>query len=213
MRGLRVLSVVLMSLVVTGCAIGNRYAYHTIIADPRLAGTTAVGVATHDQREYVRSGGKDPQFVGLQRGGFGNPFDVRTKDDKPLADGMTTAIVNTLSGKGFRAQSVVLAHSVSPDEARQRLLRAGTDRALLLTVKEWKSDAVMRIGLTYDVTMTVLDRAGKVLAEKRLEGDKEVLGAAGLPSAVGEVVGKAFKAKLEALLDDPAIAAALRGGS
>jgi hypothetical protein len=213
MRGLRVLGVALISLVVTGCAIGNRYAYHTIIADPRVAGTTAIGVATHDQREYVRSGSKDPQFVGLQRGGFGNPFDVRTEDDKPLADGMTTAIVNTLNRKGFRSQSVVVAHSVSPDEARQRLLRAGTDRALLLTVKEWKSDAVMRIGLTYDVTMTVLDRAGQVLAEKRLGGDKEVLGAAGLPSAVGEVVGKAFKAKLEALLDDPAIAGTLRGGS
>ena len=30
---------------------------------------------------------------------------------------------------------------------------------------------------------------------------------------VGEVVGKAFKTKIETLLDDPAIAVALRGGS
>src|SRR2546430_12859124 len=36
------------------------------------------------------------QFVGLQRGGYGNPFDVRTKGDGPLADAMTTALVNTL---------------------------------------------------------------------------------------------------------------------
>jgi hypothetical protein len=212
MQGTRVLGIVLLAWLATGCAIGNRYAYHTIIADPKVAGTTAVGVATHDEREYVRSGSKDPQFVGFQRGGFGNPFDVRTEGDKPLAENMTTSIVNSLNKKGFRAQSVVVAHSVSPEEARQRLLRAGGDRALLLTIKEWKSDAVMRIGLSYDVTMTVLDPTGKVLAEKRLQGDKEVLGAAGLPSAVGEVVGKAFKAKLETLLDDPAIAAALRGG-
>lgn len=203
----------LLALVVSGCAIGNRYAYHTIVADPQLTGAAAVGVATHDQREYIRSGSKDPQFVGYQRGGFGNPFDVRTEDDKPMAEAMTTSIVNTLMRKGFRTRPVIVAHSLSSDEARQRLLRADAARMLLLTVQEWKSDAVMRIGLTYDVTMTVLDRAGTVLAEKRIQGDKEVLGAAGLPSGVGEVVGKAFKAKLEQLLDDPAITTALRSGS
>ena len=99
-----------VAVLLTGCAIGNRYAYQSVVANPQLSGTTAVGVATHDQREYVRSGSKDPQFVGLQRGGFGNPFDVRTADDKPLADAMTTALVNTLNKKGFRAQP--LGHSV-----------------------------------------------------------------------------------------------------
>jgi hypothetical protein len=74
-------------------------------------------VTTHDQRDYVRSGSKDAQFVGLQRGGFGNPFDVRTADDKPLADAMTTALVNTLATKGFRAQPEIVAHSVAAAEA------------------------------------------------------------------------------------------------
>ena len=63
-----------VAVLLTGCAIGNRYAYQSVVANPQLSGTTAVGVATHDQREYVRSGSKDPQFVGLQRGGYGNPF-------------------------------------------------------------------------------------------------------------------------------------------
>jgi len=208
----RILWVMLLGLAAGGCAIGNRYAYHTVVANPMLSGTTAVAVATHDERSDIVKGKKSPQFVGYQRGGFGNPFDVKTEDDKPLAENMTTALVTTLTRKGFRAQPVIVAHSTSADEARQRLIRAGADRALLLTIKEWESDAVFRIGLTYDVAMTVLDRDGKLLAEKRLEGQKEVLGAAGLPSAVGEVVGKTFKTKLEQLLDDPAIAAALRGG-
>src|SRR6266850_4068485 len=91
-----------VAMVASGCAVGNRYAYHTVVASPQVSGSTAVAVAALDQREYVRSGDKPPQFVGVQRGGFGNPFDVRTGDDKPLADAMTTALVNTLAKRGFR---------------------------------------------------------------------------------------------------------------
>jgi hypothetical protein len=202
-----------VTLLASGCAIGNRYAYHTVVANPTVSGTGAVAVAAHDQRAEVLSGSKAPQFVGFQRGGFGNPFDVKTVSDRPLAEDMTTVLVSTLTQKGFRARPIVVVHSVSPADVRKQLLGAGADRALVLTLKEWKSDAVMRIGLSYDVTLTVLDRGGTVLAEKRLDGDKEVLGAAGMPSGVGEVVGKALKTKLEQLLDDPAISAALRGGS
>jgi hypothetical protein len=205
-----VLVVPLVAVALTGCAIGNRYAYQSVVASPQLSGTAAVSVATHDQREYVRSGSKDPQFVGLQRGGFGNPFDVRTADDKPFADAVTTALVNTLTKKGFRAQPVSVAHSVTPDAARQQAMRVGADRALVLTLQEWKSDAALRVGLTYDMTMTVLDRTGTVLAEKRLQGHDN-LGAASLPSQVGEVVAAAFKTKLEQLLDDSDVAWALRG--
>ena len=202
----------LVSVVLTGCAIGNKYAYQSVVASPQVSGTSAVSVATHDQREYVRSGSKDPQFVGLQRGGFGNPFDVRTADDKPLADAMTTALVNTLAKKGFRAQPVIVAHSMAADAARQQAVRAGADRAVVLTLQEWKSDTAMRVRLLYDMTMTVLDSKGTVLAEKRLQGD-DTLGAANLPSQVGEIVAAAFKTKLELLLDDPGVAAALRGGA
>src|SRR2546428_9600965 len=91
MKKLAVLVQLAGVLLLSGCAIGNRYAYQTVVASPQVSGTTAVSIATYDQREYVRSGTKDPQFVGLQRGGYGNPFDVRTEGDRPLADAMTTA--------------------------------------------------------------------------------------------------------------------------
>jgi len=205
-----VVVVPLIALTLTGCAVGNRYAYQGVVASPQVSGTSAVTVATHDQRDYVRSGSKEPQFVGMQRGGFGNPFDVRTADDKPLADAMTTALVNTLAKKGFRAQPVIVAHSLAAADARQQALRAGADRAVVLTLQEWKSDTAMRVRLLYDMTMTVLDKTGAVLAEKRLQGDDN-LGAASLPSQVGDIVAAAFKTKLEQLLDDPGVAGALRG--
>ena len=201
--------VLFVAVMASGCAVGNRYAYHTVVASPQVSGTTALSVATHDQRDYVRTGSKPPQFVGLQRGGFGNPFDVKTEEDKPLADAMTTALVNTLTRKGFRAQPVVIAHSATVPDARRQVIGTAGDRALLLTLTEWKSDTAMRVGLNYDMTLVVLDRSGAVLAEKRLQG-QDNLGAATLPSQVGGMVSAAFKTKLEQLLDDPAIATALR---
>lgn len=169
-------------------------------------------VATHDQREYVRSGDKDPDFVGLQRGGFGNPFDVRTADDRPMADGMTTAIVSTLARKGFQAQPVALTHTLSAPDVRQRIAEAGAERGVLLTLREWKSDTALRVGLTYDITLSVLDRTGAVLAEKALQG-RDNLGPILVPSDAERAVAGAFKTKLEQLLDDRKVSAALRGGT
>ncbi len=207
---MRVVTLVVVSMLATGCAVGNRYAYHSVVANPKLSGTSTVSVATHDQREYIRSGNKPPQFIGLQRGGFGNPFDVKTADDRPLAEAMTSAIVNTLARKGFKAQPIVLTHSMSSAEVQQKVRAGGTDRAVVLTLREWKSDTAVRVGLSYDVTLSVFDRTGAVLAEKKLDG-RDNLGGVMVPSQVEEKVAEALKTKLKQLLDDPAVTAALRG--
>jgi hypothetical protein len=202
--------VTFLSLLLGGCAVGNRYGYDSIVADTSFSGTGAVAVATHDQRPYVLNGDKDPQFVGLQRGGFGNTFDVRTTGDRPMADDMTAAIVNTLKRKGFNASAVTVAHTASAEAARTQLLAAHAPRSVLLTVRDWKSDSMMRLGLDYDMSLAVLDGEGKVLAETKQRAQKEVLGAAPMiPSDAGPMVGNAFKAKLELMFADPAIVRAM----
>src|SRR5262245_14663468 len=113
--------IVLVAPLLVGCAVGNRHDYHTVLVEPSVSGSGALGVATHDQRPYVVAGGKDPQFVGLQRGGFGNPFDVRTAQDRPLADAMTQALASSLNRKGFHAVPVVLAASDGADRVRDKL--------------------------------------------------------------------------------------------
>src|SRR5437879_5251845 len=80
MKKLAVLVQLAGVLLLSGCAIGNRYAYQTVVASPQVSGTTAVSIATYDQREYVRSGTKDPQFVGLPAG------DRRGRRARALAD-------------------------------------------------------------------------------------------------------------------------------
>lgn len=206
----RVPTLFVLLVLLAGCAAGNRYAYDHIAADTNLRGSGTVAVGTHDQRPYVLDGDKEPQFVGLQRGGYGNTFDVRTGGGKPLADDMTSSIVRTLGQSGFNTSPVLISHTASAQDARSQLLAAGARRSVLLTVQDWKSDVMMRIGLDYDLTLVVFGKDGDVLAETRVRGKKEVLGAAPLlPSDASPIVASAFKSKLEHLFADPAISRAL----
>lgn len=202
---------VMLGLAGSGCAVGNRYAYSTVVLEPTLSGSGPLGVATQDRREYVLSGNKGPQFVGLQRGGYGNPFDVRTSTGRPLAEDMTTAIVAALAKRGFQPVAVTVAPGADAAEVRRALFKDGAERGLLLTLVEWKSDTYVGVGLPYDITLAVLDKAGTVLAEKRMNGRDDLGGSFwNPPSHAKEAVPRAFKAKLDALLSDAAIAGALR---
>ena len=126
-------------LLLAACAIGNKHAYHSVVASVPASGAGQVAVATHDQRTYVLSGNKAPQFVGLSRGGYGNPFDITTEDGRPLAENMTQAIANSLNQKGFQSVPVALTASEGAAAAREKLMRAGGERAVLFTLREWKS--------------------------------------------------------------------------
>ena len=79
-----------------GCAIGNKYDYEVASIELPVVGTNEIGVAVVDRRPYVVSGDKQPDFVGLQRGGFGNPFDVTTKSGNPMAADMQVALAGEL---------------------------------------------------------------------------------------------------------------------
>jgi hypothetical protein len=193
------------------CAFGNRHAYHTVTADLTTSGPGRISVATYDQRPYVLQKEKGPHFVGISRGGYGNPFDVGTEDDLPLADAMTRAISNSLQKKGFEPVPVFVPPSESSESIRKMLLQSQVDRAILLTLREWKSDTHIDSSLLYDVTLNVLDRTGRVIGEKRVQGrDNLGMDFWNPPAHAREAVSKAFKAKLEELLNEPAVANALR---
>ncbi len=199
------------AIVLNGCAIGNKHRYNNTVADINATGTIAIAVATHDQREYVLSQWKNPDFVGLQRGGYGNPFNVRTASGKPLAEDMTQSVVNSLAKKGFRAIPVLVAPADKRQSVIDKLKAAGGERLLVFTLTEWKSDTAMNTALIYDIKAEVLDREGKTMAEKEIKR-KDNLGGSFWNSAgyAKKAVPKAFREKIEKLLNNTEIEVALR---
>lgn len=210
----RLLKVALVSvffgLFLSGCAVGNKHNYHEAIVNIEVAQGLSIAVAAQDQRPYVLSGSKAPNFVGLQRGGFGNPFDVTTQSRSPLADDIAASVARSLLEGGAQASAVSLASSLSQDQAITALRSSGADRLLLLRFTEWKADTFNNTALLYDLKAYAYDAQGRVIAESEISGRDNLGGSAfNPPGHARSAVPQAFKRKLEALLNSDQIARVL----
>jgi hypothetical protein len=207
----RLMTLSIVVAVCSGCAFGHKYNYHEVVPNLRAEGSGHITVATHDQRPYVMSGSQGPHFVGLTRGGYGNPFNVGTQSGRPLAEDMTQALCHALQKKGFACRPIMVTAKQSPEDVRHQLQVATENLALLLTLREWKSDTYIGTVLVYDVTLRVFDASNTVLAEVQRAG-RDVLGSNFWnPTGVAyTAVPKAFKEKMEELLNHPEVLSALQ---
>lgn len=207
---MRALIIVLAALAAGGCAVGNKHNY-TMEPDIRLEGGRSIAVAAQDARPYVVSREKTPDFVGLQRGGFGNPFDVTTESGRALADDFAGAIAGALSRRGFKATAVAVAPAGGGADARRLASQAGAERVALVSILEWKSDTYQNTALLYEIVLRVFDANGTELASNRLGGRDHLGGSAwNPPDHAKGAVPAAYRRKLEELFSAPAVRDSLR---
>jgi len=193
-----------------GCAVGNTYGFNNVVADLQASGTATVVVATQDRREFIVSGDKTPDFVGLQRGGYGNPFNVSTESGKPLADAVSDAICASLQQKGFKPLSIIVATTHTPEQIRTGILNQKPQLGLMVYVIDWKTDTMANVGLTYELQLYVIDGAGNPIAESKVSGDENLGGSIWNPvKHAKKAVPAAFRDALERLLNQEAVRAAL----
>jgi hypothetical protein len=199
-------------LLMSGCAVGNKYTYNGLNLDIKSKGSAKIAVATHDQRSYIVSGNKKPNFVGLQRGGYGNPFNVTTASGNSLAEDITDTITRSLKSKGFNSIGVIVKHSDSEQAVKASLKRTNASRSIVTTLYEWKTDTYSNTSLKYDVRMQVLNADGNVIGEKKISGGDNLGGSAwDPPKHAKKAVPAAFVGKFEELLNSKEISGALVG--
>ena len=193
-----------------GCAYGVKHDYDQKALDLGIATSASVAVGTLDHRPYVVNGQKGQNFVGLSRGGFGNPFDVTTQSGRPLASDISGSIVASMKGKGVDAKAVELKPALSLDEASSAVRAAGTQRSVVLTLLEWKADSMINIGLNYDFDLRVFDKDGKLLVSKLQQG-RENLGSSDpfSPGGSSQVLPR-FRRMIEMLFQEPDVVKALQ---
>jgi hypothetical protein len=192
--------------VLGGCAIGVTHQYDSVVPEIRASTGSKITVAAQDRRVYVLNRDKAETFVGLSRGGFGNPFDVTTASGQPLAEDFTKAIQRALTNKNFAVTTVRLAPNLTEAEAIKRLTLTA-QKSIFVTIKEWKADTYMNTRLLYDVTVRVLDGSGKVLGESSIAGTDNLGGSAvNPPEHSRSAVPAAFRRKLEELFSAPGVA-------
>lgn len=207
----KIIFTLLCIVVLSGCAVGNQHSYHNGLVSVHDAGKSSISVAVYDERPYIVSGRKNPDFVGLQRGGFGNPFDVTTESGRPLAHDMAEVIAKSLSASGFRASAVL---SEPPEDAQsfeERLISTSVDRVLFLKILEWKADTLTNTALIYDINAYVLQGDGTILGKKHIKGRDNLGGNAwNPPKHAKTAVQNAFKKKISVIINSPKIMPALK---
>jgi len=184
-----------------GCAVGQQIPYNQM---PRvqMPGTGRVALVVQDWRDEILSGAKPPNFCGTLRGGYGNPFNVTTASTRPLAADFATVIARALSTSGFRVVMVPTLKGLAPGSA---------DRSLLIQIADWKSDTYKNTALIYRVTAQVRDAQGRVIAQSQIVGNDDLGGDFWNPgNHMKAAVPPATRIRLERLLNDPALATALR---
>lgn len=185
----RIAGLLFCTAVLGGCAAGNTYDYRSALLGLPLAGSADVEVEVVDKRPYVLSGDKTPSFVGLQRGGYGNPFDVKTTSGEPLAADMEVALSSILTEKGY---NVV-------DSSGQRRLQ--------IVLNEWKSDVMLRLRVIYDIAVNIFDAEGELLASNAIDG--EAVTGGGYQGANSANAASTFEVKVTELLRDEQVQEAM----
>lgn len=190
---------------VGGCAVGQRFNYQgSAVPMTRVAATGTVAVAVQDRRPYVVSNNKPESFVGLMRGGYGNPFDANTASGAPLAQEMREALLSGLRAKNVTVKPVVVNPGDGGERAQRILAEAGARRSVLITLNEWKTDTYINTDLHYDVTLQVLNDKGVELARTRANGRDNI------GTSPHSAAGAAFTRKFGALFDEEKIVQALK---
>jgi hypothetical protein len=174
---MRIIVALALALMVGACATQS---YSELpIGLPSVASTGTVAVAVHDVRPYI-----------------GVPPAIEMRD----------SLVKALKARGVSAVPVTIAATDLPSAAREKLLDAKARRSVLVTLRDWKTDTLMRTDFRFDITISVLDERGADLATNMLRGTD----ALGYSQAGGDAITRATAAKLDRLFADPLVVNALR---
>lgn len=147
-------------LLLGGCVVGQSLPmdYQADGSAEAAGHGQAVAVQVTDQRPFVLSGDKPPSFIGKYRGGFGNPWDVSTEDDVPLAQ----VIARALSAELIRLGFTVTERSAA---------------SLQVDISDWNFDTYQNGNFVYALDIGIADAGGEqVMPSTRVEDKVYVKG-------------------------------------
>ena len=206
MRLFKVILLFACPAILGACAVGQRIDYRGSSNFATLAIDEAVTVGVQDERPYVINGNKKPNFVGLMRSVYGIPYSVTTTSGDPLADEIGSLVVGAINQKTTFASQIKIPVATSSESRNALFGSMKSARAYLIEIREWETDTYVKTTLTHDVSLSVMNSAGTILATKNSIGE-ETLGSradrANLATAISSIFGT--------LVNDPVIVAASKG--
>ncbi len=186
--------------VLSSCALGNagRKLQLSYAPSPQSVPglhSKTFSIQVTDRRPYVTHGKKVPSYLGIYRGGYGNPFDVVNYGKVALADQMKVDLRSEFQALGLVETAASASKQVS------------------VRIHDWNFDAGIDARFWYDVELSVADFEGKQLATSRAKAEMVIKGNAfagphsamqkEIPVRYGELIRKLVR-------EDSSILSALR---
>ena len=204
-----VLSIILLNSLLTGCVGTVHYPTPNI----QVSSSQSLTVGVQDQRDYILSKDKPDTFIGIFRSFMGIPNDITTQSRAPLATDFANVLVTALKRPEASVTPVTLKPEWNQEKIRSALINTKSRKAILLTIREWKSEMYQLgdLGLPYDLTLEVLDANGVSLAKETIQGKDNLGGnSMNIMSHILTSSHNAFKEKVETLFGNPSIVKALQ---
>jgi hypothetical protein len=183
----------------SGCVVGNTHTFNYLPTQRSEVGGGRIVLlfSVDDQRPYIVSRSEPANFVGEQRNGYGVPFNVTTSDGRPFAQVVQETAQRDLEAAGFRVTASREKGTDVPSATRD----AKASRALMIVMREFKSDTYKNINFDYDFEAIVYDASGKEIERAKVAGEEELPGSfMNPPRSAREQVPAHFYGKIHALL-------------
>jgi len=124
---------------------------------PKLSSSKTVAVDARDSRDFVVSGDKQPSYLGYYRAIYGNTCDVNNSGYRALAKQFKEDILAELKAQGIETV-------------------ASGERKIEVNIKDWNFDTYMNGKIWYEISVSVTDSGGSVLATTIIKDEKVIRG-------------------------------------
>jgi len=156
-----IILVVLLLIGFAGCAVKQKVelSYIAPESSPILDRYPKVNIIVNDKRPYVLSGEKPASYIGTYRGGFGNPFNVNTKDLVALSLLIQNDLTEELVALGFNQEKY-------------------SAKTVVVDILVWKFDAYQNAYFNYEFNIDLLDVEKTILVHTHVKNNVKIEGTA-----------------------------------
>jgi ankyrin repeat protein len=177
--------------------------YKYLLIKLNYKGSGKIVLTVQDKRPYIISGEKKPEYVGyFRKANFGQPYDATTPNKNPLSEVLSSRIAESLKRAGYDVIEVKSIPAETDNATIETMKQYGTNKIVIMTLREWLSEAYYNVGLTYDVGLTIMDENGNTVAVENIKGSDDLGDRNWVPEMRAKVyVPEAAKKKLEELFN------------
>lgn len=154
-------------VLLSGCAFGNTHNYRDVVFDFKNPQNKTVAIAVHDRRSEILSGETENNVTGWSRGGYGNPFAVRTSSEGPFANDILLSMINSLEQMQNKVVPVYTDSKEDFEVVVKNISKNKFDVAILLTFNEWFSDTYVNTDVDYNINLKIFNKDSQVITETK----------------------------------------------